>query len=294
MVENLEWYRTFYFTARAGSFSKAGEMLHITQPAVTHSIKQLETRLGGQLFHRTPKGVTLTAEGEALLAYVEQAYHLIAAGERKISDMHDLLTGTIRIGAGDTLCKHYLLPALQAFHADYPGIRIQVVNRTTPETIEMLKDGTIDVGIVNLPVEDRLLHVEEGGRLQDCFVAGPAYAHIAEQALPWERLSEYPLMMLERGSRSREFVDGFASARGCRLQPDIELGSVDLLIEFAKRGFGMACVIRQFVERQLKSGELFEIRLNEPLPSRGIGIVTLRSVPLSAAARKLVGMLPRG
>src|SRR5690606_21911692 len=118
----------------------------------TYAIKQLETKLGGQLFFRMAKGVKLTREGEALFKYVEQAYHFLEAGERKIAEMHQLTEGEVRIGAGDTLCKHLLLPRLRQFHTNYPGIHVQVTNRTTFETLTLLKEGKIDFGLVNLPV----------------------------------------------------------------------------------------------------------------------------------------------
>src|SRR5690554_6679967 len=103
MLENLEWYKVFYITALAGSFSRAAEQLFITQPAVTHTIKQLESKHKGQLFFRTSRGVQLTNEGQMLFQYIEQAYNLISMGEKKLAEMHNLMEGEVRIGAGDTL-----------------------------------------------------------------------------------------------------------------------------------------------------------------------------------------------
>ncbi|NIK23195.1 DNA-binding transcriptional LysR family regulator [Paenibacillus lupini] len=122
MEVNLEWYRVFYWIAKTGSLSRAAEQLHITQPAVSHTIKQLESTLGGQLFFRTPRGVTLTTEGSVLLQYIEQAFHSVEIGEKAIAEMNNLNSGEITIGASDTLCKHYLLPYLEQFHKEHPGI----------------------------------------------------------------------------------------------------------------------------------------------------------------------------
>src|SRR5258708_2004493 len=140
MKANLEWYRVFYHTARSGSFSKAAELLYITQPAISYAIKQLESTLGGKLFFRSSKGVTLTAEGEVLYQFIEQAFGFLTKAEQQIAEMHQLLRGEIRIGAGDTLCKHYLLPYLEAFNSSHPDIKIQVTNRTSRETVQLLKD----------------------------------------------------------------------------------------------------------------------------------------------------------
>jgi LysR family transcriptional regulator, cyn operon transcriptional activator len=292
MLDHLDSYRVFYTTARSGSFTKAAEALYVTQPAVTQSIKQLESRLGGQLFFRTPKGVKLTAEGEVLYRYIEQAYHFIEAGERKIAEMHQLLEGEIKIGAGDTLCKHFLLPYLGEYHSVYPAIHIQVTNRTTTETIQLLKAGKIDLGIVNLPVEDKQLVIRESMELQDCFIAGPAYRQLEGRAHTLEELAGYPMLMLEKGSSSRAYIDEYAAGQGIVIQPAIELGSLDLLVDFVQAGFGIAPVIRDFVELGNEAAEVFELELDPPVPPRRVGIVWLRDVPLTSAANRFLEFLP--
>lgn len=289
---NMEWYKVFYQAALTGSLSKAAEALYITQPAVTHSIKQLEQHLGGQLFFRTSKGVQLTDEGLVLFKYIEQAFNFIATGERKLAELHDLMSGEIKIGAGDTLCRHYLLPYLKSFHTDYPDIKIQVTNRTSLETTNLLKEGRIDLGIVNLPVTDNKLNIMESVEIQDCFVAGLQYRHLAEEPLPIAQLNHYPLILLELGSSTRAYVDAFAGAHGVTLKPEIELGSIDLLVEFARTGLGIACVIKNFALEELAAGHsLFEVRLEPPIPPRKVGILTLKDVPLSSAAKRFIDRL---
>jgi LysR family cyn operon transcriptional activator len=293
MQGNMEWYRVFYWTAKLGSLSRAAEQLFITQPAVSHSIRQLERKFGGRLFFRGPKGVSLTAEGEALFRYVEQAYHFLEMGEKKIAEMQQLLSGEIVIGAGDTLCKHFLLPQLSLFHQAYPAIKIQVMNRTSRETVRMLKEGKIDFGIVNLPIpDDRQIVIRESTPLQDGFVAGAAYKHLALTAVALKELAKQPLLLLEKGSSTRHYIDEFARSCGCQLHPEIELGSIDLLVQFARSGLGIAYVILPFVQEQLNSGELYEIRLTTPVPERRVGIIYLRDMPLSASAQRLLAMLP--
>ncbi|MDK8180404.1 LysR family transcriptional regulator [Paenibacillus sp. UMB4589-SE434] len=292
MEINMEWYRVFYWTACTSSLTRAAERLHISQPAVSHTLKQLEMKLGGQLFVRTSRGVKLTTEGEVLFKYVEQAFSFMAAGEKKIGEMHKLQTGEINIGASDTLCKHYLLPYLEQYHEQYPDIRIRVTNRTTPETLSLLKEGKIDFGIVNLPVEDHKVDFRTSSILQDCLVGGRRYADNQGVALPLQHIHNYPLLMLESGGSTRHFIDAYASKLGVTLQPEFELGSIDLLVQFARSGFGLAFVIRNYVENELFSGDLVEIPLVPPIPERQIGIATLRGVPLSAASARFLELLP--
>jgi LysR family cyn operon transcriptional activator len=290
MEFNLEWYRVFYWTARLGSLTKAAEKLHITQPAVSHTLKQLEGVLGGQLFFRTTKGVTLTAEGEVLFNFVEQAMHFIEIGEKKFSEMQELFYGEINIGASDTLCKHFLLPHLEQFHKLYPEIRIRVTNRTTPETITLLKEGRIDFGVVNLPAFDLKIDFRTSSTQQDCLVGNHEYAELAENPLPLEELHQYPLLLLEGGS-TRNFLDEYAASNGITLKPELELGSLDLLTQFAQSGFDLTFIVREYITEELSTGKLIEIPLSPPIPERHVGIATLKGMPLSAASKRFLEFL---
>lgn len=289
MSINLELYKVFYYTAREQSFSRAAEALFISQPAVSQSIGKLEEELGGALFIRTPRGVRLSQEGEVLYRYIEQAYKLILTGEKKIAEMHNLLAGEVRIGASDTLSKYYLIPYLELFHQRYPEIQIKVTNRTTPEILKMLKSGNVDLGVINLPVDDDQLEVRRGQKIQECFVVGRKYQELAQRKVKLEELARYPLLLLEKGTNTREFVDQYAAKHGVVLEPDIELGSIDLLIEFARIGLGISFVIRDFITEELERGELILVELEEVIPERVIGIVTAKGLPLSKAGEMLIG-----
>ncbi|MCR8644239.1 LysR family transcriptional regulator [Paenibacillus sp. N1-5-1-14] len=291
MSINLEWYRVFYWTAKLGGVTSAAKKLSITQPAVSHTLKQLENCLGGQLFFRTSKGVTLTTEGEVLYRFVEQSMQLIEFGEKKMSEMHNLLIGEINIGASDTLCKHYLLPFLEQFHKQYPEIKIRVTNRTTPETIALLKEGIIDFGVVNLPAEDTKLHFYQSALQQDCLVGSSKFVHLTEKPFLLKELNQYPILLLEKGGSTRGYLDQYAASHGVTLNPEFELGSVDLLVQFARSGFGLTFAVREFIIEELEAGNLIEIPLVPRVPERHIGIATLKDVPLSAAAKGFLAHL---
>lgn len=292
MEINLEWYRVFYWTAQTGSLSKAAQRLYISQPAVSHTLKQLESKLGGQLFFRTPRGVTLTAEGQVLFRYLEQAFGLMDVAEKALGEMHGLSRGEINIGASDTLCKYYLLPYLEQFHREHPDIRIRVTNRTTPETLQLLKDGKIDFGLISLPAADKQVEFRQSALLEDCLVGSQQFSSLAREGLTVEELAEHPLLMLEPGANTRSFLDRFAASCGVTLTPEFELGSVDLLVQFAVRGFGLAFVPRIAAAEELAAGRLVEIPLCPSLPERHMGIATLRGIPLPAAAKTFIALLP--
>jgi len=292
MAANLELYRIFYSVARAGSMTRASRELYISQPAVTQSIKQLEKELGGRLFVRGSRGITLTQEGELLLKYVERALEQLNSGEKRFSEMLNLDRGQINIGASDSICKFYLLNFLEIFHEKYPNLEIHVTNRTSKETIHLLKNGDVEIGFVNLPIDDDpQLTVIPCMTINDCFVAGPRYFDEIPRIKNLEDLSHYPLLLLEKASNTRRRLDEYFKSKNILLKPAIELGSLDLLIEFSRIGLGFACVTEQFVAEELECGALRKVELAEELPRRSIGLVRMNGVPISLAAERFMGIV---
>lgn len=289
---NLELYKVFYHAAKEGSISRAARRLYISQPAVSQSIRQLEEKLGGSLFFRTPKGISLTTEGEALFKYIEPAVNFIINGEKKFSEIKNLTAGEINIGASDMTCKYYLLPYLEEFHRSCPGVRLHVTNGATPETISLLKKGSIDFGVISLPVEeDESLLIKECMEIQDCFIAGGKYRMLRDRETAIGELCAYPVLLLEKSTTTRRYVDNFARQHGCELNAEIELATSDLLVQFARRELGISCVVRNFAEEELEKGTIFEIRLKEKIPPRHMGLVRLKSAYLSSAAGEFVSSL---
>lgn len=292
MTNNYELYKVFYWAAKTGSLTQAAKALYLTQPSVSHAIKQLEERVGLTLFYRNAKGVSLTQEGKILFSYIEQSQILISLAEEKMEALKSLESGELRIGGSDSLFKHYLLPYLEDFHVRYPGIKLHLKHGTTPEVISYLKEGRIDLGVVRMPIVDAQLEVTESTELQDCFVAGERYAELSGQTLTMEELMKYPIILFSRNSRVRMAINELFEKYGHELKPDIEVGSVDLLIEFARRGLGISYVTREFVSKELKEGSLFEVKLDVEIPPSKVGIMVMRNLPISAAATKFIEMVP--
>jgi LysR family cyn operon transcriptional activator len=288
---NLELYKPFYYAARYGSISKASEHLFITQPAVSRAIRQLEDEMKCTLFARNPKGVKLTREGEVLYKYIEQAFNFISAAEKKIEDIKNLQSGEIRIGVSDTLCKHYLLPHLKHFNTIHPLIKIHLICPTTPEIINYLKAGKIDFGIINMPFFDDRLNFKHIMEIQDCFITGEKYKDLSGKTQPLSEIVKYPILLLEKSSNSRLYIDRYFQENSIPVAPDFELGNIDLLIHFARFDFGIACVIKNFIKDELEKGYLFEIEPLEKISPRSIGAAWLKDVPLSIAATKLINSL---
>ncbi|MDI9483166.1 MAG: LysR family transcriptional regulator [Bacillota bacterium] len=288
MIAKLDAYRIFCEVAKHRSFSKTAKSLYMTQPAVSQVIMNLERELDTRLFTRTSKGVNLTNDGRLLYEYVNSAINLINVGEKKLAESRDLLTGEMKIGVGDTISRYYLLPYLEIFHNSSPNINLKIINRTTMELCAMLKSGEIDLAVCNLPVKDSALCIKKCIDIHDIFVCGEKYRHLCSSPVEIEDIAKLPLIFLERKSNSRQYVERYLASKGIKIQPEIELGSHDLLLEFAKYNFGVSCVIEEFSTEYLNKGQLYKIELTEEIPERAIGFCYLKSVSLSNAARKFV------
>lgn len=291
MVSKLDLYRVFSVVGKNESFSKAAKALFMTQPAVSQAVMQLERELETRLFNRTPKGVTPTTEGSLLLEYVNSAINLIEIGEEKIAEFKNLTTGELRIGVGDTISKYFLLPQLEAFRNRYPNIKLKIENGTTDVLISFLKSGEVDLGICNLPVNDATLDVRPCFDIHDTFVYGDKYRKLLAKPIDFHDLAKLPLIFLEPSSNSRKYVEEFLFSKGVKIAPEFELGSHDLVVEFARINMGIACVTREFTEEYLDRGNLHEVQLKEEIPHRSIGVCSLKSVPLSPASTKFVELV---
>ena len=178
MNTKLEQYRIFNEAATTLSFSKAAHHLYISQSAVSQAINSLEKELDVKLFIRLSKGVMLTPEGEMMHKNIAEALTLISSAENKLTSFKELKSGSLTIGAGDALCEHYLLQYIVQYRKLYPNINLKVVNGTSLETVKMVKNGSIDLAFVNMPLFDEALSIKPCLDVHDIFVAGHQDDHI--------------------------------------------------------------------------------------------------------------------
>ena len=295
MVGNLEYFKVFYYTAKTGSVTAAANELAISQPAVSQSLKALERSLGVALFRRASRGVRLTGEGQLLYSYVEKGYEEIERWVEKVKQMLNLELGEVHIGASDMTLRFYLLPFLEKFHEQYPGIKVSVANAPTPETLRLLRRGKIDFGVVSTPFEQgEDICMEQVREIEDVFVAGRRFTSYKNRMMDLQELEQLPMIFLEGNTSTRSYMNAYLAGNGVELQPEFELSTSDMIIQFALRNLGIGCVVRDFAAEALESGLLFELRFNKMIPKRQICVVTGRKVPFSGAAGKLLNIMSTG
>lgn len=289
---NLEYYKIFYYVAKHGSITKAARELCLSQPAVSQEIKQLEENLGVALFVRQAKGVSLTYEGQVLYSYVEKGYESIIQGEAKVKELIGLEIGEVKIGASDMTLQYFLLPYLEKYYSMYPEIRVNVTNAPTPSTIDHLLAGRIDFGVISTPfVSSENIKVYKGRKINDIFVAGEKYRELEGKILEYEDLMKYPLICLEKNTSTRRFVDDFLNKNNLQINPEFELATSAMVVQFATRNLGIGCVVEDFAKDELESGKIFKLQFKEELPNREICVITDKKNVMSRAANALLSFL---
>ncbi len=275
MNQNLSAYRIFYATASTGNISKAAKELYISQPAISKSIQKLEENIGCKLFTRSSKGVALTEEGVLLYSYVKHAFDTLSSGEEKLQQALSLGVGHLNIGVSSTLCKHLLLPYLKEFIKQNPHISISIACQSTNETLKLLDDNQIDIGLVGKPDHLRTIHFDYLEEIEDIFVATRDYLrNLKARGITKSHILKHStLMLLDKNNMTRQYIENYLQTNHIFVQDSIDSSDLDLLIAFAKIGVGVACVIRSFVKKELSDGTLIEIPLEIPIPKREVGFV---------------------
>lgn len=233
----------FLAIAREGHLTRAARRLHLTQPAVSAQLRGLEEQLGVSLFHRTPKGMVLTEAGEVYRTHVARAATWISDGRAALDDLANLQTGALSIGAGATATTYLLPPLLRAYNVAHPGIRIHVREQGSAAVADAVRDGTLDLGIVTLPVADtRGLTLTPWQEDELRLIVPPTHPLADQRTFQWKALQHQPLVLFEAGAAVRRLIDRELTAHGVLAQPVMELRSIESIKQMVAQGIGAAFV----------------------------------------------------
>ena len=273
MNQNLSSYRIFYTVANTGNISKAAKELYISQPAISKSIQKLEESVGCKLFSRSSRGVVLTDEGKLLYEHVSEAFETLTMGEEKLKRSIELGVGHLKIGVSSTLCKYLLLPYLKEFIRQNPHISISISCQSTNDTLKLLEDNKIDIGLIGKPENLKNIHFDFLEEIEDIFVAAKDYLrNLKARGIQKDHiLQSSTLMLLDKNNMTRQYIDDYLQENQIIIKDSIDISDMDLLIDFARIGVGVACVIKNFVREDLQNGTLVEIPLGFPIHKREVG-----------------------
>ncbi|WP_124067985.1 LysR family transcriptional regulator [Clostridium sp. E02] len=292
MEITYDYYRIFYYVATYKSFSRAADILMSNQPNISKFMSNLENQLGCKLFIRSNRGVSLTHEGGKLFRHVSIAYEQIRTAELELATDQSLSSGIITIGVSETALHGFLLPILGNFHNLHPKIRLCILNHSTPQAIQALKDGTVDFAVATTPTDvKKPLKETRLKTFQEILIGSSQYSFLATRPRHLCEILSYPLICLGKNTKTYEFYKRLFLKYNLILKPDTETATTGQLLPMIKNHLGIGFIPERFAMESIKSQEVYSIPLIEPIPRRGICLVEDSSRPLSIAANSLKLML---
>ena len=260
--------QVFHTVARLLSFTKAAETLHMTQPAVTFQVRQLEEHFNTRLFDRTHNRISLTDAGQRVYEYSDRIFKLYGEMESAVKEMTGDISGVLMIGASTTIAE-YMLPALLGdFKKQYPDVNVQLKVSNSDGIVQMVENNVIDLGVVESPVMNKNLVVEVCRQDQLVGVVAPRHPLVDRESVLLAELLEYPYICREEGSGTREVISEYMNEQGInpsQVNFSMELGSPESIKGAVEAGMGVAVVSRATVQKELKLGTLVALNLNPSL-----------------------------
>ena len=288
---DLNLYKIFYVVAKRGNITKAAEELFISQPAVTQAIHSLESQIGAPLFIRAKKGVTLTEEAKGLFQFVESCLNYIKNGENKFKELMNIESGTLKIGASTTITQHVLLKYLDIFQDKYPNINISITNDLTQNLVKLLREGSVDLLILNLPTKEyKDIEVKPFLEVHDTFMVGKRKKDLLNKILDLKNTEE-DFIFQKYPSNTRNFLNNYLASNNIDISPKYDIVSFNLVKDMTIMGLGIGYITKEFAQKELASGELFELDYENKVPSRQIGIATLNNMIPSFATREFIEII---
>ena len=293
MVNEMELSRleAFCAVAKEKNFTAAAARLFRTQPAISQAVAALEADLDEKLFIRLGRQVRLTQAGEILLAHAEEAFRLLDQGRRRVAALRGLEAGELVVCASDTTCCYVLPEVLGRFRREHPGVEVRLINRPSPAAAALVAGYEADLGIVTLPLEHAGLKTRRLILREDVAVCAPGHPLASRRRAAFEDLLAYPLLLLDRGSNTRAYIDQRLAEAGRPADVVMETGSIEVIKRLVRLGFGVSIVPRVSVEEEVQAGLLAAVSVFRRAECRHLGLITPEKGTSSPAAEVFVRML---
>lgn len=265
---NYNLYKSFLVVYETQNISRAAELLYISQPAVSHNIKELEKQLNIQLFYKKANGMSSTSEADILYKYISSAFNSIWKGELTISDMAGLKTGVVKIGIPSYLTILFLSEVITEFRQKYPNIKIEIVSKPIPELINMLQTQNIDIVIDSQPIpsEKGKTEIKYLTSYSHCFFTTDKF--YTDKKLGIEGVSNLPLIISSQNSEEVKLLKN--AIAGIKLNPIIEAWTPESMLKFVRSGNGVGYCQEDYVKEEIENGTLKKLDLTFTLPKLDI------------------------
>ena len=260
--------QVFHTVARLLSFTKAAESLHMTQPAVTFQVRQLEEYFNTRLFDRTHNRISLTDAGKRVFEYADEIFDLYAKMENAVRDMTGEISGILIIGASTTIAE-YMLPALLGdFKRKYPDINVHLKVSNSDGIVSMVENNDIDLGVVESAVMNKNLVVENCRHDRLVAIVPPQHSLASEQKVQLKDLMSHAYIAREEGSGTREVIHEYLTNAGMKpsdIHVAMELGSPEAIKGAVEAGMGVSIVSEVTIHKEMQLGTLVALELDPPM-----------------------------
>ena len=282
--------RAFATLARRGSFTMAARELHLSQSAVSHSMKALETDLGCRLFDRMSKKVLLTQAGEQLLQHADKILLEMSAARESIQQLNKWGHGRLRVGASTTACQYILPEVLNEFKKSYPQAMIHVEPGDTREALELLRTSQIDLAISLEPKRDDDFDFVPLFTDEMYFVMAPSHQWAQAGRVVREEISRQHYVLYNKNSFTFELVEEYFRGEDMVLNMVMEFGSMEAIKELVKLGLGVSILAPWIARKELETGELVSLPLGKRKLKRAWGILHWRGRRLTMAEETFINL----
>jgi DNA-binding transcriptional LysR family regulator len=283
---------TFLEVAKSANFSRAGKKLFLSQPAVSAQIRQLEMEYGAKLLDRFGKKVRLTPAGDALLEYAEKLLTLRNESLRAVADQANTPRGTLLIGANEATCLYVLPEVFAEYHRLYSDVQINIYRNFSNKVLEKVEDGSVDVGIVTLPIKSPSLKTHSIFRDRLLLMVSPLSPLAKKKVVSTSEIVEQPLIFPKTGF-TRQMLDKLFRPYRSQLHITMELASVGMIKAFVAANLGVSLVSESFARDEARAGEVKLIPIADVDLWRELGLVYRRDRTLPRAATAFISLISR-
>ncbi len=291
---NLHHLRLFAAVVDHGGFTKAAESLHLSQPAISKSLNELERQLGLTLLDRGGRSIRLTDAGQTLYARARELFGVERIAEQELREIRGLKRGVLRIGASTTIATYMLPPYLGRFHLRHPGIRIRATSANTRTVLRMLLESRVDVALVEGPVSHPQVEIQPWREDELVVISHPEHRLLYSTGVDVAMLVREQFIVREPGSGTRDVIARALALHGARLAKTMRVGGTEAIKQAVAAGLGLAIVSRAAAADQLALGRIAVLSVEGLVMRRTLGQIKLRGRVPTAAARELELLLAHG
>lgn len=270
---NYNLYKSFLVVYETQNISRAADLLYISQPAVSHNIKELEKQLGIQLFYKKANGMSATNEADILYKYISSAFNSIWKGELTISDMAGLKTGVVKIGIPSYLAVLFLSDVITEFRQKHPNIKIEIVSKPIPDLVAMLQTQNLDIVIDSQPIpSEKKTEIKYLKSYSHCFFTTDKY--YTDKPVGFDAINNLPLIISSQNAEEIKLLKN--ATQSIKINPVIEAWTTESMLKLVREGNGIGYTQEDYITHEVENGSLKKLNLTFTLPKLDVycGYVT--------------------